>query len=1182
MAAKEHIKENVVTAPTLFIGVGGTGCGIVTQVAAMCRGSEKDNVNFVCLDTNVNDLRNVLDSDSHIYAVQTSNTQTVGNYLDYDEDALLNWFPKNAVLYDKTVSEGAGQVRAISRLAFNASLKVGKLQPLMDAIDDLFRKDGKELKQALRVVFASTASGGTGSGLMLPLSMFVRDYVTRKYPNTAIIVRALVLLPETLDSVIKSSVEKESQRRNAYATIKEINAFMMKGSGFCETCDELKQYRDLHVDVTIPGSNELKSMSLLPFDFCFLLDGQDAQDSTMVSKKQYSIQAAQALYEQNIGPMQRDAFSIEDNIIKELSNNFGRNRFGGIGAAVLRYPYDDIVKYVANDWAMESIGGEGEAAKWKRYDAIFERKRVEAEKKELPISEQPKLEEVYVNEINNGKDKFSKDLRAKYLSGAEGRVDAYFEAVEEEMLALLRDNEEVKSAMTGAQLMSKEINFLDEQHTGNAEKYLSRLRKYERTIRMQARKIAERGAESVIISEQKTGLETSLFSIEQLLKNAHGEVGHPNAMRYMLYMLKAKVDEQIAELDPMVNEDLPKKLKVFSKDNYDESKFDASVSKKKVEASLDDQCALERSLERHGAGYEELCTEINNNFKAYHKLITDYANSVVKLEAYRVASGYLKDLSNELKSFYNTFEYETEQLSRDQDKIADTLRFEKGNTVLYVCSTRPMLNELCRTTAQVRSKEDMLDPELNAKIFDAVKANVAFERETRNADYVEEDKRSNIFRDILVGYFKDTVAAKCDSIDLNIIEAIAMENRLVSRIKARERSSGTVYDNVTKDQNVQYILDMVEKGRRLAAPGIQRLVGEEPREVQLAAYNKEVGNMREYDVSKLIPNGSAVDTVSRYELHFFNALYNLTPDKLSKFAAARSSETGSRPAGLYHNAYVTYAKKIGADSRKSMVSTTHIDKRWDSVSVMPELDFDYQNRYVMKLHKALVYALVHKMITRKHLAKNTCSTSDKLVYRYENTDERFVDMIVSNGTLCDEFYEVLDALYVSPSIVENIEANKDLRCAKDLVRNSEYCKTTFKRDLDSFTMDMAHEEGVASLFEIPLVYYNSLPAALRYEKEVTSLVSAVIAVLQEEMNRWENENDAKFRLCDELQDQFTLLMANYSKYAELNNGVPASENAVIDTIYRKVRTVINTTPEPADYQTIIDKMKKAIADAAND
>lgn len=143
--AKERIKENVIDAPTLFVGVGGTGCRIVRRVAEMCRPGERENVNFVCLDTNVNDLASVSGSRSHIYTVQTSNTQTVGNYLDYDADALNNWFPKNAVLYDKTVSEGAGQVRAISRLALNSTIKTGRIRPLLDAVDDLFRKSGKEM-----------------------------------------------------------------------------------------------------------------------------------------------------------------------------------------------------------------------------------------------------------------------------------------------------------------------------------------------------------------------------------------------------------------------------------------------------------------------------------------------------------------------------------------------------------------------------------------------------------------------------------------------------------------------------------------------------------------------------------------------------------------------------------------------------------------------------------------------------------------------------------------------------------------------------------------------------------------------------------------------------------------------------------------------------------------------------
>ena len=82
----------------------------------------------------------------------------------------------------------------------------------------------------------------------------------------------------------------------------------------------------------------------------------------------------------------------------------------------------------------------------------------------------------------------------------------------------------------------------------------------------------------------------------------------------------------------------------------------------------------------------------------------------------------------------------------------------------------------------------MLESELNAEIFDAVKSNVVFEREIRNADVVENDRSIDIFDDILIGYFKKDVRRKCDNIDTNIIEAIALENWLISRLKMRMSS----------------------------------------------------------------------------------------------------------------------------------------------------------------------------------------------------------------------------------------------------------------------------------------------------------------------------------------------------------------------------------------------------------
>ncbi|MCH5354104.1 MAG: hypothetical protein J1E06_11665 [Acutalibacter sp.] len=1179
MVKKQQIKANIVEAPTLFVGVGGTGSRIVKKVAEMCRPGETENINFVCLDTNVNDLSSVAKSSAHIYYVQTSNTQTVGNYLDYDEDALKNWFPKNAVLYDKTVSEGAGQVRAISRLALNSTIKTGKIRPLYDAVDDLFRKSGQEMKQALRCVVVSTASGGTGSGILLPLSMFIRDYVNNKYPNTSLIVRSLVLLPETLDSVIDSTVERESQRRNAYATIKEINAFMIKGSGFFDIDEDLKRYSNIHVDIATAGTDELKSLSLLPCDFCFLMDGQNAEDSTMISIAQYEQQAAQALYEQNIGPMQKKAFSVEDNIIKEMSNpgNYGRNRFGGIGAGTIRYPYEDIADYVAYDWAIDSIGGEGEAAKWSKYDNEYEVKRLEAKKKGLSGTEAPTRADVYVSKMSTATDNFSKDLRNTYLQNANRRVSAYFTALAEEMHNSLNNDALIRAARDAANELAEEIDYKNnDSKRGKAREHLGLLRDYETAVRKNAQKIAASTAEAIMFNEGKTINEKRPYTLEFLLKN-DDEICHPNAARYMLYLAKAEMDKRKENVNSRIMNDFIEALATYSPEANDTGMFDAKYSRKK-ERNIDELVAAEKGegqdpnlLERIG-GHDNLYNQFNQMFPDYYATITDYANSVAELEAYRLGSEYLEDLCKMYERFYATFGEKVTALLRRQDDLVDSLRFTKGDSVFNVCSSRELLDELSKSSRT--SMEDKLDKELNGQIFDAVKANVMFEREIRAADVVEEDRRIDIFDDILLGYFKQSVRRNCEMIEKNIIEAIAMECRLQARIKMREeQDSGDdnkLFDKVTIEDITRHIQDRIAMGERLSAPGIQRLTNVESREIKLCAYNKSLKDMRAFRIDELLPKGEGVDTVSSYELHFFNALYNLTPDKLNKFASPLKTETGGKNAGLYHNAYTSYSKFIGPDSTKNMMISTHIDKRWDAISVMPEMDFEYQNTRMMNIHKAMIYGLIHNAIQR---VKLSVAAKGKMVYRYENSDERSMEMVVSNGTLCDEFFEILDALYINSAIVEDIYVVCEKKRARDKVRNSNYADTTFAKDLANFAL-LDNHDGPTSLFEIPLAYYNSLPNSQRFVAEMATLVDAAIRIFKEELDMWERPDDAKFVLCNILEGQFRLLMENYKKYPSLSRNIPASENVVLSLAYRKIKSVMTTTPEPDDFESTLAELKQ--------
>ena len=1176
--AKENVKANKVEAPTLFIGVGGTGCNIVTRVAEMCRPGETENISFVCLDTNVNDLTSVAKSQAKIYHVQTSNTQTVGDYLAYDQDALKNWFPKNAVIYDKTVSEGAGQVRAISRLALNSTIKTGKINPLYKAIDDLFRKDGKEMKQALRIVIVSTASGGTGSGIALPLAMFVRDHVASKYPNTSLIVRSMILLPETLDSVIDSSVERDSQRRNAYATIKEINAFMMKGSGFLDVESDLKRYSDLHIDFPIAGTDEMRPLSVLPFDFCFLMDGQDAEDSTLISLDQYKQQAAQALYEQNIGPMQRNAFSVEDNIIKEMSNpgNYGRNRFGAIGAATLRYPYEKIADYVAYNWMIDAVGGEGEASKWGRYDAAFKQKLAEARKQGKSSSELPKIEDVYNEKIDTSTDNFSKDLRAKFLNkqDVKKRITAYQAALKAEMIKAVETNNMVRGTKAQAQAVQS-VDFTDPTRRGSAGSLRDNLRAYEVAVKQHAKTTAAGMAESIFYNERKTIQKSEPHTLENLMKNAYGEVCHPCAMRYMLYEAKKMFETGRKNAETAIGTAMTR-LGRYAQEPMD---ADFSFGKTKVN-SFDALVELDKESFTFGEklkGAEKVYDVLGDELKSYFRAINKLLEVTAEFEAYNAGYNYVDALCKNMEDFFATFTAKVRSMELKKDDLINELKFRKGDSVFNVCASKDLLEEMTLATKATARDNEMLDDEVNAKIFDGVKQNVAFQRETQAMDVIEEDHSVDLFDDVMLGYYKEDVRRKCaKQLDLDIVHALAMEKRMLNRLLLREQSGDTkVVDKVTTEDAERYIREKIAMGERLAAPSVQRMRNVESREIALCSYNKSLLEIRDFRIKELMPKGNAVESISRYELRFFNALYNLTPDRLNKFSAAKQSETTKKRGGLYHLAYTSYARDIGPDSTKGSKISTHIDKRWDSIAVMPELDLEHQSREVMKIHQAMIYGLVYGAIAKVPLS---LVAKKKDVYKFLNSEERYVTLTVSNNSPCDEFYEILDALYVSAFLVKDMDAIRAKKAYKDRLQNAKFEGTQFYEAVQKFNMAGVHPEGeVGSLFEIPMACYASLPSGKRYTGEMGAMVDAIIKTLEDELSAYEEKDDVKFKLCDILKDQFTLLSKNYEKYPDmLSAGLSFKDNPIQDIITRKITHVVESTPEPSDYMELLDELKKAV------
>ena len=218
---------------TLFVGLGGTGCDIIRRISEMTNSDQRQFIRFVAFDTDANELRELRHAVSGLFSVQTSQRMTVGQALDTNPVAMNEWFPKNPQLYNKPLTEGAGQIRAISRLAFDSCVREGRISGLHQAIDELQRLNSDDIEQAMRVVIVTTLVGGTGSGILLPVSMYIRNYLEthcgKKHPRRLPASRCLFQGSEQVGAGERGS---ESQRLRDAARAQRLHHARRCGKRF--------------------------------------------------------------------------------------------------------------------------------------------------------------------------------------------------------------------------------------------------------------------------------------------------------------------------------------------------------------------------------------------------------------------------------------------------------------------------------------------------------------------------------------------------------------------------------------------------------------------------------------------------------------------------------------------------------------------------------------------------------------------------------------------------------------------------------------------------------------------------------------------------------------------------------------------------------------------------------------
>lgn len=1080
-------------APTLIVGLGGTGSKIVLRVSEKVTEEQRKSIGFAVFDTDVNELHQIKEQNAFVKTIQTSTKLSVGEYLDIDTHSRDTWFPVNAILNSKTLTEGAGQVRAVSRLALETAIRAGKMEPLHEAIEDLYKLEGNEYEQALRVIIVSSLAGGTGSGILLPVALYIKNYLATRFRQSANITRGFFLLPEVFYGVIRGQSERNNLKSNAYATLKELDAFLMKGDATLA-----KRYEDsVKIDFPNVSTNEFEQYNIRPYDFCFLFDAQNADGKKLDAFNQYLDHAANCIYAQSIGPMNKRSNSSEDNTIRKLVEEKGRNRYAGAGTSMLIYPNEDVKKYLALKWAGECVSDQ-----WLVFDNMFnERKKeiAQARKQGVRIADITP-EQFYIQTIEQkakDKDPFAVEIINQCTIYDESGYTKLGNKWNEYIKALMRKIEIENSSGqmdlddTRNQIVVLMNELTADQNKGKSSKdeemwenyketYLA-LSKYKGMIQKYADDSAKTIAYTIFKSNGENVVKTKLnFQLETYLRNsADQKFIHPTAVRYFLYNVLATLKRQKAavseECDSLV-EYFNNFEKVFDDDKTDdvvETVYDLASTKK---VSLGDKIRKRLSKDQE---------ELKSAYAYYLQQADEYRVKSVLLVVFEEGIDYVQKLSDAFQKFFATFDEKISKVNKESDEIEKKYNTSKGTAARYVCAStvclRSLLNEFPYT-----GSFSSIDNTLAENIYMKVREYSMLPPNADTSDYF-----SQIFEIGIIEYFKKAVMETCgDVINMDIISAMEKE---------------AVYEKglYEKDKIEQYVRQVLDETKVLAAPFIEKPMGEERDPINSCTYSKRLDPKDDSPKSRLIDKelkdfgGEEDEDIPLNMILFYKSFYGLRANDLSKFAPPSASATYNRSAGEYYKAYFELVNHIHPEPHKSKVITPHIDRWWHTVSKMPDLDEENQDRIENRVYAAFFWGMLNGYIDLFETGR------DQKMYRL-NTEDLGMDeeasrLVVSNCTPCDKLYEVLDSLDIYPEMVTKILEKTDSLIEEEINDNGLVKDGILINGLNQFRIKeypIDEENSVRSIFDLPLLMKKSVVKGLYYEEKVVKILKSEISEIE--------------------------------------------------------------------------------------
>ncbi|MEJ7613456.1 MAG: tubulin-like doman-containing protein [Candidatus Fervidibacter sacchari] len=308
VAGQLQIAQTVQVAPTLVIGLGGSGTWTARRVKRLMqiRYGAIPMVRFLVIDTDqgafvsepeladVTDEEKVLLSITNPEQIFQQAKQGVGEL-----EKLRDWLPDSLPVSILRNAEGAGGIRPVGRFALFASFDLVK-QRLGTAINSLLAirqeietKLSAQEAQSIqvetnqpRIYIVGSLCGGTGSSLFLDIAVLVRHLFKSIAPNATPKIVGIFYLPSVFanEPYLRTSQDFFSIiQANAYAALKELEHF-------CDSYALQKQ----PFTFRYPNIGDI-SVSAPVYDEDFVLERGTADGRMLVSKEEVFEMAARSL-----------------------------------------------------------------------------------------------------------------------------------------------------------------------------------------------------------------------------------------------------------------------------------------------------------------------------------------------------------------------------------------------------------------------------------------------------------------------------------------------------------------------------------------------------------------------------------------------------------------------------------------------------------------------------------------------------------------------------------------------------------------------------------------------------------------------------------------------------------------------------------------------------------------------